>query len=129
MDPRPVIRLHHVMVTVPKGAEAEARAFYCDLLGLREIPKPGSLAGRGGFWLELGDIQLHVGTEDGVDRLATKAHFAYEVENVEAWKRTLREKGFTPLDSVPLPGYARFEFRDPFGNRIELIQRLDNPSA
>ena len=44
-------RINHVQITVPKGAEAEARAFYCDLLGLREIAKPQSLEGRGGFWL------------------------------------------------------------------------------
>jgi len=24
--------------------------------------------------------------------------------------------------SVPIPGFARFEFRDPFGNRVEIIQ-------
>jgi hypothetical protein len=27
------------------------------------------------------------------------------------------------IDSVPLPGHDRFEFRDPFGNRVEFIQR------
>jgi hypothetical protein len=26
------------------------------------------------------------------------------------------------LESVPIPGYRRFEFRDPFGNRVEFIQ-------
>jgi hypothetical protein len=24
---------------------------------------------------------------------------------------------------VPIPGSERFEFRDPFGNRVELIER------
>lgn len=126
MDPRQVTRLHHVMLTVPKGAEDEARAFYCGVLGIPEIPKPGSLAGRGGFWLGLGDMQIHVGTEDGVDRLATKAHFAWQVDDVAAWMDKLASLGITPADSVPIPGYARFEFRDPFGNRVELIQPLDN---
>ena len=35
-----VRRLHHAQITVPKGAEAAARAFYCGVLGLREIAKP-----------------------------------------------------------------------------------------
>lgn len=85
MDTRQVTRLHHVMVTIPKGAEDKARDFYGRVLGLTEIPKPESLQGRGGFWLQLGDIQIHVGTEDGVDRMATKAHFAYQVDDVSAW--------------------------------------------
>jgi hypothetical protein len=25
---------------------------------------------------------------------------------------------------VPIPGYERFEFRDPFGNRVEFIQAV-----
>ena len=54
--------VHHVQITIPKGSEDAARAFYCGLLGLSEIAKPDSLAGRGGFWLEVGDRQVHVGT-------------------------------------------------------------------
>ena len=122
MDPRPLIRLHHAMVTIPVGAEDEARAFYCGVMGMSEIPKPESLKGRGGLWLELGDIQIHVGVENGVDRLATKAHFAYQVDDVQAWMQKLAAIGISPTDSVPIPGYERFEFRDPFGNRVELIQ-------
>lgn len=115
-------RINHVQITVPKGAEDQARAFYCGVLGLREIAKPESLAGRGGFWLAIGDQQIHVGTEDGFDRLTTKAHVAYEVENVAAWRQRLEANGAQIGDSVPIPGYERFETRDPFGNRIEFIQ-------
>lgn len=125
MATQQVTRLHHVMVTIPKGAEDEARAFYCGVLGLTEIPKPASLQGRGGFWLQLAGIQIHVGTEDGVDRLVTKAHFAYQVDDVAFWIDKLAGIGVQPTDSVPIPGFARFEFRDPFGNRVELIQLLD----
>ncbi len=121
-----LFRLHHVQITIPKNTEAQARAFYCDLLGLREIEKPASLQGRGGFWLELGNIQIHVGTEDGVDRTVTKSHIAYEVENVSAWRTKLITAGFPIGDSVPIPGYDRFEFRDPFGNRVEFIQPIPN---
>jgi len=77
-----IIGLHHVQVTVPIGAEEKARQFYCGLLGLTEIEKPHSLAGRGGFWVVVGDRQVHIGTEDGVDRLKTKAHVAYQVTDV-----------------------------------------------
>lgn len=119
-----IIGLHHAQITVPKAAEADARRFYCGVLGLSEVGKPDSLKARGGFWLQVGDRQVHVGTEDGVDRPATKAHLAYEVADVEWWRRHLESHGIRPLDSVPIEGFARFEARDPFGNRIEFIERL-----
>ncbi|MBV9242944.1 MAG: VOC family protein [Acidobacteria bacterium] len=114
--------IHHVQISIPIGAEDEAREFYCGVLGLREIPKPDSLAGRGGFWVELGDRQVHFGAEDGIDRSRSKAHTAYLVDNLLDWKRKLEELGRATKDGVPIPGYERFEFRDPFGNRVEFLE-------
>ena len=117
-----ITRLNHVQITIPKGAEAQARAFYCDILGLQEIEKPESLKGRGGFWLQVGDMQIHVGTEDGVDRATTKAHIAYQVDDLAAYQKQIEAQGIQIGDAVPIPGYERFEIRDPFGNRVEFIQ-------
>jgi catechol 2,3-dioxygenase-like lactoylglutathione lyase family enzyme len=116
-------RLHHGQVSIPKNSEDQARAFYCGVLGMREISKPASLEGRGGFWLELGDIQVHFGVEDGVDRRATKAHLAYEVSGLAQWKEKLSGVGIEAKAGIPIPGYERFEFRDPFGNRVEFLER------
>jgi len=127
---KPIVRgLHHAQITIPPGAEDPARAFYCGLLGLREVEKPVSLAGRGGFWLELGDGQLHVGSEDGVERAVTKAHLAYEVEALPRWRERLEEHAVPVLDSIPIPGYRRLEARDPFGNRFELIEELQEEES
>lgn len=117
-----IVGFHHAQITIPKGAEAQARAFYCDLLGLQEIEKPDSLKGRGGFWVQVGSQQLHIGTEDGIDRNATKAHLAYQVDDLEGWQQKLMAQGIQIGDSIPIPGFNRFEFRDPFGNRVEFIQ-------
>lgn len=119
-----ILGLHHAQITVPKESEEAARRFYCTVLGLPEVQKPASLAGRGGFWLRVGNQQVHVGIEEGIERRATKAHLAYEVDNLEAWRARLAQEGIEALEGVPIPGYARFEFRDPFGNRVELIQTL-----
>lgn len=116
--------IDHVQITIPSGAEAAGRAFYCGLLGLPEIPKPESLQGRGGFWVQVGDRQLHIGTEDGFDRLITKAHVAYRVSDLDHWRQRITAAGLAIEEQIPIPGYQRFEFRDPFGNRIELTQRL-----
>ena len=124
MTDEPVIRrVHHAQITIPRGKEDTAREFYCGLLGLTEVAKPDSLAGRGGFWLEFGDIQVHIGTEDRTDRASSKAHVAYEVDNIDAWRSRLENAGFAAEDGVPIPNYRRFEFRDPFGNRVEFLER------
>ncbi len=78
--------LHHAQITIPKHAETEARNFYTGVLGFEEIDKPKSLAGRGGFWMIAGESTIHVGTEDGVDRHATKAHLAYEIHDLALWR-------------------------------------------
>ncbi len=114
--------MHHVQITVPPGAEDAARAFYCGVIGLAEVPKPESLERRGGFWLRVGDREVHVGTEAGVEREQTKAHVAYRVEDLAQWRRVLQDHGVAISESVAIPGYDRFEFRDPFGNRVEFIQ-------
>ena len=117
-----IIGIHHAQITIPKTAEDEARAFYCDVLGLKEIPKPESLRGRGGFWLAVGDRAIHVGVEDGVDRSVTKAHVAYEVSDLAHYRAVLLRNDIETIDGVAIPGFERFEFRDPFGNRVEFIQ-------
>ena len=119
-----ILGLHHAQITIPKGMEQEGKAFYCGVLGLQEIEKPDSLKGRGGYWLQVGEKEVHVGTEEGSDRLTTKAHLAYQVTNLVEWRKTLEDLQIDILAGVPIPGYDRFEFRDPFGNRVEMIQAL-----
>lgn len=117
-----IIAVHHCQVSIPKGSENQAIEFYCGLLGLKQIKKPDSLKARGGFWVELGSMQIHFGAEDGVDRPKTKAHVAYQVTQLEHWRKRLQETGISVTDGIPIPGMNRVEFRDPFGNRIEMLE-------
>jgi hypothetical protein len=48
---------------MPAGGEDLARAFYGDMLGIQEVPKPAILAKRGGCWFERGDLKIHLGVE------------------------------------------------------------------
>lgn len=116
--------LHHAQITIPTGEEAKAKSFYLDLLGFEEIPKPDTLKGRGGFWMKVGEDDVHVGTEEGFDRRQTKAHLAYQVTDLESWREVLKREGIQTEDGALIPGYIRFEFRDPFGNRVEFIQAI-----
>lgn len=117
-----ILQVHHAQITIPKGEEEKAREFYCEFLGLKEIEKPESLRGRGGFWMELEGFQIHVGTENEFDRTKTKAHLAYQVEDLNGWRERLENRGIKTIDGVEIPNVRRFEFRDPFGNRVEFLQ-------
>ncbi|MDQ3179950.1 MAG: VOC family protein [Acidobacteriota bacterium] len=119
-----ILGVQHAQITIPKDAEAEARNFYVKFLGLKEIPKPEALQKRGGFWLEVGAFQIHIGTEDGFERTKTKAHIAYLVENLESWREKLQGKNIKIIEGVPIPNFRRFEFRDPFGNRVEFLEEF-----
>lgn len=121
-----ILQVHHAQITIPKGEDNKAREFYCEFLGLSEIEKPGSLRGRGGFWLELGGFQIHIGSEDDFDRTKTKAHLAYQVENLEVWRDKLERRGIKTIEGVKIPNFRRFEFRDPFDNRVEFLEKTQD---
>lgn len=113
----------HITITVPSNAVDEARQFYCGLLGLQEIPKPESVLHSGGFWLKAGSVQVHVALEDGTDRHSLSAHIAYQVDDAAVWREKLESAGFEILEAIAIPDVERFYIRDPFGNRIEFMQR------
>jgi hypothetical protein len=46
------------------------------------------------------------------------------VDDVETWRDNLEARGVKILYGVPIPDYNRFEFRDPFGNRVEFLQAI-----
>lgn len=119
-----ITEVHHAQITIPTGKEAVARSYYCTLLGIKEIPKPESLISRGGFWLQVGGFQVHVGIEDGFDPSRTKAHIAYSVSSLNNMRDKIAANGFEVIEGIPVPGMTRFESRDPFGNRIEFLELL-----
>lgn len=114
--------LDHVQIAIPAGGEVEARIFFGELLGLAEIPKPSDLGGRGGCWFQLGDRQLHLGVDPDF-RPARKAHIAVAVEDLRALRAKLDAAGHVTRDDVPVGGRERFFTNDPFGNRIEFLER------
>ena len=114
--------LNHANITVPCGAEDEARRFYCQLLGLTEVGKPDALKLNGGLWVMAGTMPVHIGVEDGVLRHKTKVHLAYEVDDLASWQAHLQQAGIEAQPNTPFPGYVRIMLRDPFGTRVELIQ-------
>jgi len=116
-----VIGIDHVLLAMPAGAEAQARAFYTGVLQLTEKVKPAALAARGGAWFTNGTIEVHLGVEKDF-RPARKAHPAFVVRDLPGFIARARQQGCEIAEDEPLPGYARIFIYDPFGNRLELIE-------
>jgi ubiquinone/menaquinone biosynthesis C-methylase UbiE/catechol 2,3-dioxygenase-like lactoylglutathione lyase family enzyme len=114
-------RLDHIQICIPVGEEKKAREYYGHMLGLKEIPKPESLITNGGLWFEVGDIQLHIGVESTASR--SKRHPAFEVDNISQVRSYLEQKGVAIQEEKPIPYVTRFSFFDPFGNRIEFLEK------
>lgn len=121
--------IDHVQVALPRGGENAARAFYGGVLGLAEIPKPASLAARGGVWFDCGGLQVHLGVEDDF-RPAKKAHVAFVVDDLAAIAQALARAGRAVVRDVEqVEGSVRLFTDDPFGNRVELMQRAAAPAG
>jgi catechol 2,3-dioxygenase-like lactoylglutathione lyase family enzyme len=119
-----ILSIDHVQIAMPAGEEDQARAFYIEQLGFTEISKPPDLAKRGGAWFQSGSVQLHLGVEAEF-RPARKAHPAFVVGDLDALVAKLQSAGYeTDTSQPPLDGYRRTHVFDPFGNRIELMEKL-----
>ena len=107
---------------MPVGEERAAEVFYAGLLGLTRVPKPPELERRGGCWFRGAELELHLGVEEDFGP-ARKAHPAFLVEGLGAVRRRLEDAGAEIVDDTQLDGHERFYVYDPFGNRLELIER------
>jgi catechol 2,3-dioxygenase-like lactoylglutathione lyase family enzyme len=118
-----ILALDHVQLAMPAGEEARARSFYCGVLGLVEEPKPANLAARGGAWFRGGTLRLHLGVEADF-RPAKKAHPALLVRGLADLVARCEAAGYAAVQDEPLEGFERVYVFDPFGNRLELPERL-----
>ncbi len=122
MPAHQILGVDHVQVAIPRGSESVAREFYVGKLGMPEIPKPDNLRKKGGLWVQAGNHQLHLGVQDPFAP-ATKAHPAFEVEGLTVYLEHLKANGVEPVDEDVLEGADRFYLYDPFGNRLEFLER------
>jgi len=120
-EPGALIGLHHVQLAMPPDEEQAAIDFYEGVLGLQQVTKPPELSPRGGVWFRSGTLEVHLGVEEGF-QAAVKAHPAFLVEDLERLRARLEMSGFKVVDTVQLEGFRRVYVRDPFGNRLELIE-------
>ena len=130
--PIAVRTLDHVTVVV--GDLAASRAFYVDVLGMQEVPRPAFSFD--GLWFQSGPTQIHLILEyDGSGpagnlvpvehRGARTHHFAFQVDDAHACATWLRELK-VPIAAGPKErpdGAVQVFVCDPDGHVVELTSR------
>ena len=113
-------RIDHFHICVPPERLEEAKDFYTNVIGLELIDRPDHIFSSAGYWLNIGNVQLHIGVEPALPQ--SIRHTALEVTDVDAARRHLEDNNVEIVAEPVIPGRRRFAFIDPFGNRMELLQ-------
>jgi catechol 2,3-dioxygenase-like lactoylglutathione lyase family enzyme len=123
-QPLPISSLHHV-ARVTKHLDA-SRAFYRDVLGFRELPRPK--LDFPGAWLFNYGIQIHLLVNDAPENphelIETRDnHLAFFVEDIDSVERLLDEHGVKYRVNLQKDtNIKQIFFRDPDGHHIEVAR-------
>ena len=120
--------LDHVNLLIDAGDDAlsRARAFYQELLGLVPLERPANTdSGSPGVWYQCGVQQLHLTIEKdaSVVNRNSRRHPAFRVASLAALRQRLESAGIEIIAGNRFPGQERFFVRDPWGNRLEFVER------
>ena len=129
-SPLPIQRLHHVSL-VTRDTEA-SKAFYCNVLGFRELERPNF--NFRGAWLYNYGLQIHLienprapgERNENLDRRADPIAFA--VEDDSEVIPILEQHGIPCRRQVNAGGIRQTFFHDPDGHHIEIAVYPPNPA-
>ncbi len=116
----PIQSVHHISFTVPELAEA--RAFWCDLLGFTDIPRPDFPFA--GSWLRGFGTEVHLlelagqGETGGLS--PGRNHVAFKVDSLDAMRGLLKKAGVEVLEGGA--GIRQMFVLSPGANVIEFIE-------
>ena len=116
-----LLRIDHVQITAPRAREREARHFYGNVLGLRELVRTRTIPTSALSFALGAATELHVVLVDDPLKPLLSDHFAIVVDDLESIKRRLADNSASYNPSPVRAGYERVFVRDPFGNRIEFL--------
>jgi predicted enzyme related to lactoylglutathione lyase len=80
------------------------------------------MASRNSIWFAAGPVNLHLGIEPDF-QAANRAHPAFVVNDLDEVLADCERAGLTAKPDTSFNGYRRVHVLDPFGNRLELMQR------
>jgi len=121
----PVIGFNHYNLRAPRELLDQLRAFYCDVVGLRQGERPAFRSF--GYWLYAGERDvLHLseakpGETRAVDVATTFDHAAFTCTDAAAMEQKLTRLGIKfEATFAAQTGTKQIFFRDPAGNGVEL---------
>lgn len=121
--PLPLVKLHHVSRVTTRLEQAIA--FYRDVLGFAEIPRPNF--DFRGAWLFNYGLQIHLinkstggGAEETINSRSN--HIAFATDDIDAVERALVAHGIEYKENFQArnPGVKQLFFQDPDGFHIEV---------
>ena len=118
----PILNIDHVQIAIPVASEDRARAFYSSILGFTEIDKPRQMEERKSIWFVAGAVSLHLGIEPDFSP-AKRAHPAFVVGGLDKILADCERAGISTKPDISFNGFRRVHVFDPFGNRLELMER------
>jgi predicted enzyme related to lactoylglutathione lyase len=119
-----MFQLDHIQISIPTGEVTKALAFYSQVLGFTQVSKPAELrSANTGAWMVRESINLHLG-EEGAFVGDGRSHPAFRVESLNAIITKANEHGSRVREENGPNGFLRASVFDPFGNRIELMEKL-----
>lgn len=120
-DPLRIKTIDHVLISIPVGSKAAAVDYFSVTLGLDYIPGDHP---NGAEWFRMGDKELHIREEENINNAKSSRHIAMVTADLEASKRYLESRSVDLHYSTNIEGRQRLFFRDPWGNRFELLEYL-----
>lgn len=121
----PVTEINHYNLRAPRDTMHVLKDFYCNIVGLKEGPRPGFTSY--GFWLYIGDNDvLHLAEYRGegeplTNVVTTFDHVSFTCTDDAAMEAHLKAHN-VPYTTRMLPviNVKQINFKDPIGNGIEL---------
>jgi glyoxylase I family protein len=112
-----ISQINHVTTMVKDTAKA--MKFYNDLLGIKQIQS--QVDNPAITWLQLDNgIMVHLIETPDAPAKPGSVHHAFQVEDFEGTKQTLRENGYDILrEGIRYDGQAYAFIADPDGNSVE----------
>jgi len=121
----PIRGLHHINLRGSPTQIRQMREFYCNVLGLREGPRPPFQSS--GAWLYAGQFPLVHLVEDlsaphGASRDAPAVdHVAFVCQGLDELRQRLETQGVAySISHIPMTGEVQVNVRDPSGMKVEL---------
>ena len=111
----PITGIHHVTLTTLANVEARLRAFYGELLGLREIAAP-DITPAPLLAYETGNVPLYIFTE--ADRPGGAQQVAFAVNDLAATRAKLNANGYPTTEHTA----HHLTCQDPAGNGVALVE-------